>query len=58
VELQGLRPGRYHYKFIIDNTWAVDPFAAKDLDGSGNWNNVCEVGRPGANGRDAGAAAG
>ncbi|KIY94468.1 hypothetical protein MNEG_13495 [Monoraphidium neglectum] len=46
VELQGLRPGRYHYKFIIDNTWAVDPFAAKDLDGSGNWNNVCEVRPP------------
>ncbi|GBF88665.1 hypothetical protein Rsub_01564 [Raphidocelis subcapitata] len=46
VELQGTRPGRYAYKFIIDNTWAVDPFAAKDLDGSGNWNNVCEVRAP------------
>ena len=38
-----MRPGRYHYKYIIDNTWAVDPFAPRDLDAVGNWNNVLEV---------------
>lgn len=29
LELKGLRPGRYHYKFIVDDTWALDPFAPK-----------------------------
>lgn len=35
LEVRGLRPGRYHYKYIVDNTWAVDPFAPKDLDAVG-----------------------
>lgn len=32
LELKGLAPGRYHYKYIIDNTWAVDGLAPKVLD--------------------------
>jgi hypothetical protein len=32
LELKGLHPGRYHYKFIIDNNWDVDPSALKTLD--------------------------
>jgi hypothetical protein len=32
LELKGLHPGRYHYKYIIDNTWAVDPSAPMSLD--------------------------
>ncbi|WIA23589.1 hypothetical protein OEZ85_000301 [Tetradesmus obliquus] len=39
LELKGLHPGRYHYKFIIDNNWDVDPAAPKTLDSEGNWNN-------------------
>lgn len=46
LEFKGLRPGRYHYKYIIDNTWALDPFAPKDLDSAGNWNNALEVHAP------------
>jgi hypothetical protein len=32
LELKGLAPGKYHYKYIIDNTWAVDGLAPKVLD--------------------------
>jgi hypothetical protein len=32
LELKGLHPGRYHYKFIIDNNWDIDPAAPKTLD--------------------------
>jgi hypothetical protein len=32
LELKGLAPGRYHYKYIVDNTWAVDGLAPKVLD--------------------------
>ena len=28
----GMAPGRYHYKYLIDNTWAVDGLAPKVLD--------------------------
>jgi len=46
VILNGLRPGTYYYKFIVDGVWAIDPLAPKvnlfpdiaaqqiDLDGS------------------------
>ena len=33
----------YFYKFIVDGTWAVDPFAPKATDNYGNYNNLCEV---------------
>ncbi|KAF6259784.1 hypothetical protein COO60DRAFT_973423 [Scenedesmus sp. NREL 46B-D3] len=46
LELKGLHPGRYHYKFIIDNNWDVDPAAPKTLDSEGNWNNVLDVSPP------------
>eukprot|EP00775_Hariotina_reticulata_P003402 gene3402-3675_t len=46
LELKGLHPGRYHYKYIIDNTWAVDPSAPMSLDSQGNWNNMLEVKQP------------
>lgn len=37
LELKGLAPGRYHYKYIIDNTWAVDGLAPKVLDSQVGW---------------------
>lgn len=29
LEITGLRPGLYYYKYIVDGTWAVDPTAPK-----------------------------
>ena len=29
LELTGLKPGTYYYKYIVDNTWAVNPTAPK-----------------------------
>lgn len=46
LELKGLHPGKYHYKFIIDNTWATDDQEPQALDSQGNWNNVLEVRPP------------
>lgn len=43
IELKGLSPGVYHYKYIVDGCWAVDPFAPKALDNSGNLNNILAV---------------
>uniref|UniRef100_A0A7S3QR52 AMP-activated protein kinase glycogen-binding domain-containing protein n=1 Tax=Dunaliella tertiolecta TaxID=3047 RepID=A0A7S3QR52_DUNTE len=43
VALNGLQPGTYYYKFIVDGVWAIDPLAPKVLDASGNWNNVLQV---------------
>eukprot|EP00195_Chlamydomonas_chlamydogama_P000584 CAMPEP_0202922760 /NCGR_PEP_ID=MMETSP1392-20130828/78093_1 /ASSEMBLY_ACC=CAM_ASM_000868 /TAXON_ID=225041 /ORGANISM="Chlamydomonas chlamydogama, Strain SAG 11-48b" /LENGTH=614 /DNA_ID=CAMNT_0049616405 /DNA_START=224 /DNA_END=2068 /DNA_ORIENTATION=- len=43
LELTGLPPGVYYYKYVIDNTWTVDPTAPKVLDTAGNYNNVLEV---------------
>lgn len=37
LELKGLAPGRYHYKYIVDNTWAVDGLAPKVLDSQVGW---------------------
>lgn len=36
----------HHPQFIIDNAWAVDPYAPRDLDSEGNWNNVVAVHPP------------
>ena len=36
-----LKPGRYQYKFIVDNTWVTDPENAERADnGSGDQNSV------------------
>eukprot|EP00798_Chlamydomonas_sp_ICE-L_P009756 gene9756-7631_t len=43
LELAGLGPGTYYYKFIVDGMWTVDPTAPKVLDTSGNYNNVLKV---------------
>ena len=40
--MQGLPPGRYHYKFIMDGKWVVDLSAATEDDEHGNKNNVVE----------------
>lgn len=29
VILNGLQPGTYYYKFIVDGVWAIDPLAPK-----------------------------
>ncbi|GIL77880.1 hypothetical protein Vretimale_6585 [Volvox reticuliferus] len=46
LEVQGLRPGVYYYKYIVDGTWAVDSYSSKVLDAAGNWNNVLVVPEP------------
>lgn len=46
LEVQGLRPGVYYYKYIVDGTWAVDSLSPKLLDSAGNWNNVLVVQEP------------
>ncbi|KAL6749629.1 hypothetical protein V8C86DRAFT_3031853 [Haematococcus lacustris] len=43
VEVSGLKPGVYFYKYIVDGTWTVDPASPKVLDSSGNWNNLLEI---------------
>lgn len=43
LELQGLPPGTYYYKYVVDGTWTIDSGAAKELDALGNWNNVVHV---------------
>ena len=34
VALDGLQPGVYYYKFIVDGTWAIDPLAPKVQEGA------------------------
>lgn len=42
-----LQEGSYTYKFIVDNTWVVDPDNADVLnDGSGNYNSFMQFGNP------------
>ncbi len=39
-----LSGGKYHYKYIVDNKWILDPDnAVKEYDGKGNVNSVCIV---------------
>ena len=39
-----LRPGRYHYKFIVDGEWIPDPLAEENiLNEHGTLNSVIEV---------------
>lgn len=40
MQIWGLPPGQYHYKFIMDGTWVVDLGAPTEEDDSGNINNV------------------
>lgn len=43
LKLQGLEPGVYNYKFIVDGAWQVDFLGPTAMDKSGNWNNVLLV---------------
>lgn len=43
LRLKGLRPGLYHYKFIVDGTWQVDFLGTTAVDESGNLNNILTV---------------
>ena len=44
VQLWGLAPGRYRYKYIVDGAWVVDLAAATETDAWGNVNNVVTAG--------------
>lgn len=41
---QGLEPGSYPYKFIVDGMWVVDMALPAECDAEGNTNNVVHVG--------------
>ena len=41
--LQGLQPGLYRYKFIVDGMWVVDMALPAECDNEGNTNNVVHV---------------
>lgn len=41
--LQGLAPGTYRCKFIVDGRWCVDMAAPTENDGRGNVNNVIHI---------------
>lgn len=41
VQLWGLPPGVYSYKFIVDGRWCIDVAAPSQTDVWGNANNVC-----------------
>eukprot|EP00983_Pelagomonas_calceolata_P125824 1161241-Pelagomonas_calceolata.AAC.6 len=44
VALNGLQPGTYYYKFIVDGVWAIDPLAPKEAGGMCNllvWHMCC-----------------
>ncbi len=45
LELTGLRPGVYYYKYIVDGTWAVDPAAPKVRRGLGRPRGTSELRR-------------
>ncbi len=40
---QGLEPGPYRYKFIVDGMWVVDMALPAECDSEGNTNNVVHV---------------
>jgi len=41
--MQGLQPGTYRYKFIVDGMWVVDMALPAECDNEGNTNNVVHV---------------
>ncbi|MEW7290038.1 glycogen-binding domain-containing protein [Aquimarina sp. 2304DJ70-9] len=44
VDTLMLSGGKYHYKYIVDNKWILDPDnTVKEYDGKGNVNSVCIV---------------
>ena len=43
ISLQGLEPGTYRYKFIVDGMWVVDMALPAECDNEGNTNNVVHV---------------
>ncbi|KAH7622488.1 hypothetical protein NADE_005073 [Nannochloris sp. 'desiccata'] len=43
LQLWGLPPGLYDFKFIVDNHWCIDVAAPSRVDSYGNSNNVCMV---------------
>lgn len=61
VQLWGLPPGVYSYKFLVDGKWCTDVMAPSQMDPYGNMNNACVVvgcGRTGVAERTAAAADG
>jgi len=42
--IKHLEPGVYFYKFVVDGVWLYDLGQLNEDDGSGNWNNVIEIG--------------
>jgi Glycogen recognition site of AMP-activated protein kinase len=45
LQLWGLPPGLYDFKFIVDSHWCIDVAAPSRVDSYGNANNVCMVER-------------
>lgn len=44
AKIYDLSPGRYHYKFIVDGKWIIDPFNPNtEADGGGNLNSLLEI---------------
>ncbi|KAK9839530.1 hypothetical protein WJX81_007502 [Elliptochloris bilobata] len=43
AEVQGLRPGMYQYKYIVDGVWVTDLAQPAECDALGNVNNVVVV---------------
>jgi hypothetical protein len=43
LAVQGLEPGTYRYKFIVDGMWVVDMALPAECDAEGNTNNVVHV---------------
>jgi len=43
ISMQGLQPGTYRYKFIVDGMWVVDVALPAECDNEGNTNNVVHV---------------
>jgi hypothetical protein len=61
LQLWGLPPGVYSYKFLVDGKWCTDVMAPSQMDAYGNTNNMCVVlgcGQIGAAERTAAAADG
>ena len=41
LQLWGLPPGAYAFKFIVDGQWCIDMAGASQMDAFGNINNLC-----------------
>jgi len=41
--IQGLPPGLYHYRYIVDGKWQTDPSQPMETDSNGEVNNIIEI---------------